>query len=91
MNNPWYDRVNGRGTAMQPQPYNAAVPQGNPLQTISQLAYAMQNPKAYAMNAFRDVPQEMWNNPGQVLQYIQQTRGISNSDLQNLIAQNLPR
>lgn len=57
-------------------------PQGNLLGAIAQ---AMRNPQAYAMQAFSDVPRELWNNPVQALQYIQQTRNISQADIQNMI------
>lgn len=85
MNNPWYDRINGPGMAMPSQSSH----QG-PFQIAGEIANAMRNPMAYAMNAFRDVPQEMWNNPAQALAYIQQTRGLSQADIQNLISANLP-
>ena len=90
MSNPWYDRINGQGTPM-PNPYQyPAVPQMNPLQVVGEVANAMRNPMAFAMNAFRDVPPELWNNPAQALQYIQQTRGISDADLRGIVGRNMP-
>ena len=90
MSNPWYDRINGQGTpAMNPYQY-PAVPQTNPLQVVGEVANAMRNPMAFAMNAFRDVPPELWNNPAQALQYIQQTRGISDADLRSIVGRNMP-
>lgn len=88
MNNPWYDRINGQGVAMQTQ-YSQPVAQG-PLQFASEIANAMRNPMTYAMNAFRDVPRELWNDPAKALAYIQQTRGLSQADIQNLINTNMP-
>lgn len=88
MNNPWYDRINGLGAPMQ-TPYPQQPAQG-PLQVAGELAYAMRNPMAYAMNAFKDVPREMWSDPSKALAYIQQTRGLSQADIQNLINANLP-
>ena len=81
MNNPWYGRVNGQPAPAQPQT-PAMQPQGNLLGAIAQ---AMRNPQAYAMQAFSDVPRELWNDPAQALQYIQQTRNISQADIQNMI------
>lgn len=84
MNNPWYDKVNGRGTAMQPQ----AQPQTTPMNQaalMGQIAMAMQNPQAFAMQAFPDVPREMWNDPNRALQHIMQTRGLTQADIQNMI------
>lgn len=90
MNNPWYDRINGQGMPTpNPYPYQA-VPQMNPLQVVGEVANAMRNPMAFAMNAFRDVPPELWSNPAQALQYIQQTRGLSDADLRNIVGQNMP-
>ena len=89
MSNPWYDRINGQGTPTPNQYQYPAIPQMNPLQVVSEVANAMRNPMAFAMNAFRDVPPELWSNPAQALQYIQQTRGISNADLQNIVSRNM--
>lgn len=90
MNNPWYDVVNGRQVGRTPQQAYPQMPaSGNPMGLASELAAAMRNPIAFAMNAFRDVPQELWNDPARALQYIQQTRNISQADIQNLI-NNLP-
>lgn len=81
MNNPWYGRVNGQPAPAQQQT-PAMQPQGNLLGAIAQ---AMRNPQAYAMQAFSDVPRELWNDPAQALKYIQQTRNISQADIQNMI------
>ena len=82
MNNPWYGRVNGQSAPAPRQQMPAMQPQGNLLGAIAQ---AMRNPQAYAMQAFSDVPRELWNDPAQALQYIQQTRNISQADIQNMI------
>ena len=79
MNNPWYNKVNGQGAAVPTQP------QMNPMNMMGQIAQAMQNPQAYAMQAFSDVPREMWNHPEQALQHIMQTRGLTQADIQNMI------
>ena len=83
MNNPWYNKVNGSGTAM-PTPNPMA--QANPMNVMGQIAQAMRNPQAFAMQAFSDVPREMWNNPEQALQHIMQTRGLTQADIQNMIS-----
>lgn len=80
MSNPWYDKINGQPSMMQ------AAPQGVPANLMGQIAQAMRSPQAYSMQAFSDVPREMWNNPAQALQYIMQTRGITQADIQNMIA-----
>lgn len=89
MSNPWYDRINGRGMPTSNPYQRPVIPQANPLQVVGEVANAMRNPMAFAMNAFRDVPPELWSNPAQALQYIQQTRGISDADLQNIVGRNM--
>lgn len=84
MNNPWYNKINGQGVqGGYPQ---RPVPQANPQNLMGAIAQAMQNPQAYAMQAFSDVPRELWANPERALQYIQQTRNISQADIQNMIS-----
>lgn len=77
--NPWYDKVNN-GNAMMP-----AQQQPNMFNVMGQISQAMQNPQAFAMQAFSDVPPQMWNNPEQALQHIMQTRGLTQADVQNMI------
>lgn len=83
MNNPWYDKINGQGSVQPTQPMRQ-MPM-NPVGMMGQLSQAMQNPMSYAMQAFQDVPREMWSNPQQALQYIMQTRGLTQADVQNMI------
>ena len=87
MNNPWYNAVNGiQGQPMQSPPmYQQPQAPANPFQLAGEIANAMRNPVGFAMNAFRDVPRELWNDPAKALQYIQQTRNISQADIQNMI------
>ena len=80
MNNPWYDKVNGCQMPAQAQP------QMNPMAFMGQISQAMRNPQYFAMQAFPDVPAEMWNNPEQALQHIMRTRGLTQADVQNMIA-----
>lgn len=59
-----------------------------PIQKANALMQAMQNPAAFVKQAFPDIPAEIQNNPNQILQYLQQTRHISNQQIQNLVNQN---
>lgn len=86
MSNPWYDKINRQLPMMQAAPQSLRMPQGVPANLMGQIAQAMRSPQAYSMQAFSDVPREMWNNPEQALQYIMQTRGITQADIQNMIA-----
>lgn len=60
----------------------------NPIQKANALMQAMQNPAAFVKQAIPDIPAEIQNNPTQILQYLQQTRHITNNQIQNLINQN---
>ena len=75
--NPLYDAM----MTNQPTPMN-------PLMKMQYMMQAMRNPAAFVRQAFPDIPVEIQNNPNQILQYLQQTRHISNQQIQNLINQN---
>ena len=53
---------------------------------MGKIQQAMQNPMSFAMQAFPDVPNELWNNPSMALQHIMQTRGLTQGDIRNMIA-----
>ena len=59
----------------------------NPMQKANYIMQAMQNPAAFVKQHFPDIPAEIQNNPNQILQYLQQTRHISNQQIQNLVNQ----
>lgn len=54
-------------------------------QRANQIMQSMQNPAAFVKQQFPDVPDNILNNPNQVLQYLQQTRNISNAQLQQML------
>jgi len=59
----------------------------NPMQKVNQVMQAMRNPMPVIMQAFPDIPAYTYNNPNQILQYLQQTRHISNEQIQNIMNQ----
>ena len=59
----------------------------NPMQRVNQVMQAMHNPMQVIMQAFPDIPAYTQNNPNQILQYLQQTRHISNEQIQNIMNQ----
>lgn len=59
----------------------------NPVQKANFIMQAMMNPAAIVKQAFPDIPAEIQNNPTQILSYLQQTRNISNQQIQNLANQ----
>lgn len=58
-----------------------------PMNRMQMVMQAMRNPVAVIKQKFPDIPDYMMNNPGQILQYLQQTRNITNNQLQNLFSQ----
>ena len=57
----------------------------NPISRANAVMQAMQNPAEFVKKAFPDIPDNISNNPAQILNYIQRTRGISNQQIQGLI------
>lgn len=57
----------------------------NPIQQFNSFMQAMTNPAAYLKQKFPDIPDEIQNDPNQILAYLQKTRGISNEDVQKTI------
>ena len=76
--NPLYQQLMGQQQMSNMMPQQ----QMNPLQT---LLSAMNNPARFIKQKFPDIPDGMLNNPNQILQYLQQTRGISNQQIQQLV------
>lgn len=57
----------------------------NAYQKVNQIMQSMQNPAAFVKQQFPDIPEKILNDPNQVLQYLQQTRGISNEQIQQMM------
>lgn len=53
-------------------------------QRVNQIMQTMQNPAAFVKQQFPDIPDNILNDPNQILQYLQQTRNISNAQLQQI-------
>lgn len=81
--NPLYNMLMGQ------QGFNG-VPFQTPIQKANAIMMAMQNPAAFVRNAIPDLPAEIANDPNRILQYLQQTRGISNAQIQQMMGQ-IPR
>ena len=56
----------------------------NPMQKMQYILQAMTNPAAFVKQKFPDIPDQIMNDPNQILRYLQQTRGITNEDLQRV-------
>lgn len=57
----------------------------NAYQKVNQIMQSMQNPAAFVKQQFPDIPDNILNDPNQVLQYLQQTRNISNEQIQQMM------
>lgn len=57
----------------------------NAYQKVNQIMQSMQNPAAFVKQQFPDIPENILNDPNQVLQYLQQTRNISNEQIQQMM------
>ena len=73
MNN-WYNRINGVQKDVQ-SPYSQQIRFQNPMQQMQYIMNALRNPIAFVSEQFPDVPENIRNNPGAVLNYLSQTRG----------------
>lgn len=81
-----FDSMNAPSAPVQPQTPGAGQFL-NPFQRMQQVMSVMNNPAAFLKQKFPDIPDEIMNDPNRILQYLQQTRGISNQDLQQVQAQ----
>lgn len=86
--NPLYQMLSGNIPFAQ-QNYNGMQFQ-NPIQKANYIMQAMTNPAAFVRQAVPDLPPEISNDPNKILQYLQQTRGISNEQIQE-VASYIPR
>lgn len=79
----WYNRIAGQQPLPQPMQQTGMQFQ-NPIQKAQYILQTLTNPAAFVKQNFPDVPDSIINNPNQVLAYLQQTRGISNQQIQQL-------
>ena len=78
MMNNWYNRINGMPQVQQRTPSESQISGirfQNPMQKMNYIMQAMRNPAAFVREQFPDVPENIRNNPDEILRYLQQTRG----------------
>ena len=87
--NPLYNQLMG-----QNMPQQRSVQQIpnliNPFQRMGQIMQAMRNPAAFVKQMIPDLPDNIANNPNQILQYLKQTRGVTDQQIQQITGQ-MPR
>lgn len=84
MNN-WYRRITG-GIPITQQ--SSGMTFQNPMQKMQYIMSAMANPAAFAKQQFPDIPENIQNNPDEILRYLQQTRGISDQQIRQISGMN---
>ena len=57
----------------------------NPIQRANYIYQAMRNPVEFVKQQFPDVPEEISNDPNQILDYLRRTRGISDEQLRQIL------
>jgi len=79
MANPLYQMMNPQGAFQQ----NISGMQfQNPINKMQYIMQAMTNPAAFVKQHFPDIPDQISNNPNQILQYLMQTRGLTKQQIQ---------
>lgn len=68
--------------APQQTPMSGGIQFQNPMQKMQYIMQAMTNPAAFVKKVMPDIPNNIVNDPNQILKYMQQTRGITNEQIQ---------
>lgn len=82
MPNPLYQMLNQQANT----PSSGMMFQ-NPMQKMAYIMQAMTNPAQFVKQHIPDIPVEIQNDPNQILRYLQQTRGITNEQIQQIAGQ----
>ena len=69
---------------------NMNYAQMNPIQKMNQVMQAMRNPIEIITQAFPDIPVGIRNDASQIMQYLKQTRNISDEQLQQGVINQIP-
>ena len=86
--NPLYQSLMGNGL-----PINNSVGFNSPFEKMNMIFQAMKNPAQFVRNSIPDLPENISHDPQKILNYLQQTRGISNEQINTLLNQfgSMPR
>ena len=79
--NSWYNRITGV-IPQQPQTQQSGMQFQNPIQKAQYIMQTLTNPGAFVRQQFPDIPQGIENDPNKVLNYLMQSRGITQQQLQ---------
>lgn len=82
--NPLYSMLMGQQNS---QPQMSAPAFQSPIQKANYIFQALSNPAAFVKQQFPDVPDDISSDPGKILQYLQETRHISNDQISQIMNQ----
>jgi len=84
--NPLYQMLNGNPIPQNsPGGFSTGSPHfSNPFQKMQYIMQAMNNPSAFVKQHFPDIPDNIQNDPNQILGYLKQTRGITDQQIQQI-------
>ena len=82
--NPLYQQLVGNRNPQNTPMGNSGMMFQNPMQKMQYIMQAMTNPAAFVKSRFPDIPDGIQNDPRQILNYLQQSRGISDQQIQNV-------
>lgn len=87
-NHPLYNYMMGNSIPMQPQPQQTMSPMTfqNPMQKMNYIMQAMRNPAAFVRQHL-NIPDQIANDPNQILQYMQSNMGVTQQDIQRVSSQ----
>lgn len=77
-----FETLNPSSVPAQPAPVPGAGQFLNPFQQMQQVMSVMRNPAAFLKQRFPDIPDNIMHDPNQIMQYLQQTRGITDQQIQ---------
>ena len=85
----WFDRIVGRQNPPAPQqaPMSGGPQFQNPIQKMNYIMQAMRNPAAFVKQNISGIPDQILNDPNQILQYMQQNCGVTQADIQRASSQ----
>lgn len=91
MANPLYGMTMGAPQMSSLQSFMMQVQQMNPIQRTNAMYQAMQNPAQFIRQIAPDLPPEIASDSNRLLQYMQQTMGITNEQIQQAMMSQMPR
>lgn len=77
-----FDQMAMMNSPVQQFPPMSGMQFANPMQKAMYILQAMRKPAQFVKQHIPDLPEQIQNDPNQILQYLQQTRGVTNQQIQ---------